>query len=68
MKGSIFKQLFTFLESELESVTQQFASLTTTSKEKDEGKPSIKFELSSFHRGLREAFVFLHFCVIEQED
>ena len=39
---SIFNQLFTtFLESELESVTQKFRSLTTPSKEKDEGQPSL---------------------------
>ena len=49
---SIFNRLFTtFLESELESVTQQFRSLTTPSKEKDEGKPSFKFQL--------------YFCIIQ---
>ena len=57
-----------FLESELESVTQQFVSLTTPSKEKDESKPSFKFALNTFHRGLREAFIFLHFCIIQQEN
>ena len=66
-RRSIFNRLFTtFLESEF--VTQQFDSLTTPSSEKDEGKPSFKFELYTFHRGLREAFVFLHFCIIQQKN
>ena len=50
-----------FLESELESVTQQFGSLTTSSKEKDESKPSFKFELYTFRRGLRWGFRFSSF-------
>ena len=33
---------------------------------KDEGKPSFKFELYTVHKGLREAFVFLYFCIIQQ--
>ena len=69
MKGSSVKELFTtFLESELESVTKQFGSLITPSKEKEEGKPSCKFELYTFHRGIREAFVFLHFYIIQQKN
>ena len=59
---SIFNRLFTtFLESQLESVIQQFGSLTTPSKEKDEGKPSFKFKLYTFHRGLRYGFCFSSF-------
>ena len=65
---SIFNRLFTtFLESEPESVIQQFGSLTTPSKEKREGKPSFKFELYTFHRDYTEAF-FLHFCIIQQKN
>ena len=54
MKGSLFSTCYfsTLLESELESVSQQFGSLTTPSEEKGEGKPSFKFELYTFHRGL----------------
>ena len=51
-------------------MTQQFAvgSLTTPSKEKDEGKPSFKFELYTVYREIREAFYFLHFCIKQQEN
>ena len=39
---SIFNKLLTtFLKSELDSVTQQSGSLTTSSKEKEEGKTSF---------------------------
>ena len=66
MKGSLFST--GYLLRELKSVTQQFGSLTTPSKEKDEGKLSFKCELYTFHRGLREAFVFLHFYIKQQEN
>ena len=46
---SIFNRLFTtFLESQLESVNQQFGSLTTPLKEKDEGTTSLSLNFVLF--------------------
>ena len=65
MKGSLFSTgyLVGFLNANLGPSNL----VVTPSKEKDEGKPSFKCKLYTFHRGLREAFLFLHFCIKHEQ-
>ena len=59
---SIFNRLLTtFLESELENVTQ-FGSLTTPSKEKDEDKPCLSLNFILFTRDYVRLLFFFVFA------
>ena len=51
-----------FLESEIESVTQQFGSLTTPSKEKDEGKLSLSLNFILFTGDYVRRLFFFNFA------